>query len=284
MKRRLILAIIAAITATGAFVILQQRGQPSYQGEPISYWMQLYPRYPHQAMPAIKAMGAQAMPFIISDLRARDSKFDVWMGGIRRRYEWLPGHSISESARHRRAVMACHELGTNAQSALPDLEALLPKQSDELNVTGAIAKTGVPGTFVLLRAFTNASFSPAIKAEIIGALHGTYYLFPGSCDPSRPVIYLTNQLSAAAAAVRRDAAEALGWICQLPEISVPALGALLVDPDGQVRLKAITSLGRFKRDTNAASFLRAGLDDMDEDVRLAAANALRDPLPRRNYE
>jgi hypothetical protein len=45
------------------------------------------------------------------------------------------------------------------------------------------------------------------------------------------VTYLTNQITAPVAAVQRDAAGMLGWIRQLPDISIGALGGLIADPD-----------------------------------------------------
>ncbi len=235
--------------------------EPSFQGRPLSYWMEQYLYNPPQAEAAIQSFGASAMPVVIDDLQSRDFE------------------------RHRRAVLVCQSLGTNAQSALPYLEALLPKQSDELNVTGAITKTGTPGTFLLLQAFTNSSYSPAIKGEIIGALHYAYRR-PGAPDPGPLIAYLTNQLTAPTAAVRRSAAELLGWVGQLPEISIGALGGLLDDPDAEVRRTAIASLGRFLHEKKAERFIRAGFEDANAEVRTAATNSLRElyPPPRPNYE
>jgi len=181
VKWRFVVGFIALIAIISALIIVSQKAkqEPSYQGKPLTYWLQLYPDSPHRATLAIEAIGVDAMPWIISDLRATDTKLGVWL----RHQRWFRWRSVPADIRHRQALMACRDLGTNARLALPDLEQLLPKQSDELNVTSTIARTGVEGTLMLLRSFTNVSYSPSIKAAIIGTLQLTY-LSPNS--PIRP--------------------------------------------------------------------------------------------------
>jgi len=288
MKWGLLLVISAALAVFGVVVLTQLEKEPSYEGISFSEWMTLYPSNPDRASFAIRAMGKEALPFIRRDLRARDTKFDLWLRAKLRQQNWLDWNSLSAFRRNVNGIQGCAELGTNAEAALPELEALL---SHDLRmrreVVSAMMRTGTAGSFFLLRAFTNATYPSEIKAEVTGALQLMFWI-PNSPDPTPTIRYLLNQLDITTPSVRRDAAEALGWIRQLPAVCIPALGTLISDADVEVRRAAVVSLGRFGAGTKTHSepLVRRAFDDSDLSVRTAATNALGRlyPPPPVDYE
>jgi hypothetical protein len=74
MRKRKLFLLVAGCLALAAFLLLRfnTRREPTYQGKTISYWLQQWSldRASPEATKGIRAMGSNAMPFILKRLRS----------------------------------------------------------------------------------------------------------------------------------------------------------------------------------------------------------------------
>ncbi|HMJ91211.1 MAG TPA: hypothetical protein VK530_15425 [Candidatus Acidoferrum sp.] len=277
---------IVIACAIVAFFIMSREEEPAFEGKPLSHWLARLDSDPRTANVAITAMGSKATPFVIEELRAHDSSLEIWWRQFVRRQGWRWSYTMPATHRNRRAVRACMILRTHALLAVPHLEKLLhqAKTPDERNeIWLVLCRVEAPGTLVMFHTMTNGN--PKLRSEARSVL-SLNYSSGLSSNPTPVVTLLVSNLLHGSMPMRGHAAEALGWIGKLPDVTIPALGLCLNDPDEKLRNVAVASLGHFTRNTNAEHFVRTAFADRARSVRVAATNALTRlyPPPPISYE
>src|SRR5215510_3376201 len=87
-KRRpyqLLLVAGLALVSTAVVLCLRER-EPRYQGKPASYWLDLWSRGPQASDAAFKAMGPQAVRFLIKVLEHKPTTLAVKLDEARDKY------------------------------------------------------------------------------------------------------------------------------------------------------------------------------------------------------
>lgn len=261
--------------------------EPVYQGKSLSGWLRVYrrpigamaPGVSPEAAEAIRHIGTNALPFLVSWLQERQELpawkqkvFSVvyrWKLGAPGReilLEWVAGRQL----RAGRAFWGFVILGEAARSAVPDLERVA-HGADRLSAAAAITALGYvgpEGLRPLLSMITNSAFP--LRKEAMGSLSQMRYLGANA----HPAIVLLIQ-SLGDPDLAPAAADGLGRLRLESEISVPALAQCMNSTNPQLRMWGALSLGRFGGSARAAvPGLVKTLDDPEADVRREATNAL----------
>jgi HEAT repeat protein len=256
-RRRLLLAVLLVVVAFADACFARE---PSYQGRPLHEWLEdLDDQHPgpknDAAQQALRHIGHNAVPEIISLLESRDS----------------------------RAVLACYVIGPEAKPAIPALVALLNDGNYQRRHVGtigaALGRIGPEAVVPLLGSLTNSNV--LVRWEVAGSLAIDFdpqNIVAAHFRSSAPIVVpaMIKCLRDNAPQVRIDAACCLGNIGQEPATVIPALvGLLSSEKDPQVRCYACLAIGQFKQQAQSAtSSLFAALEDDDPPVRGTAAIAL----------
>lgn len=207
--------------------------QQSYQGEPLTKWLQDLGSQDadvrEKAKDAVRAIGTNALPAYLETLRSSDSTWDT-----------------------ARAADAIAALGTTARPALPALVEILkhPRDRDAkafditFNVALAFRGLGVDAVAPLTNAI--GSNNAQVRALACGALA---QLGPVA-KPAVPC--LVAQLQDDDSRARNSAIIALGEIHGEPELVVPALVEKLRSQDDYCKTFAAMALGNFRASAKSA--------------------------------
>lgn len=296
--------VVLALLALGARRILIPP-EPVYQGLPLSRWLERYQSDADspETDEAVRAVGAEAIPLLLRNLRVRDSAVRLLLGRI-------GVHTSLAEIHHLRAEKGFSALGAAASNAVP---ALLQVYAQNASVTArhaaanALVEIGpAAGIAVPALAESCASTNAQERAFALYTL-GRMALQPdrvvpilvrGLNDGDREVRYqaafglssfafmggnaqaaipaLVQSLQDSYLGVRCGAAQALGQIHAETDRVVPALLQSLKDSDPYVRIHSAAALGRFG--TNAKAGLEPLIEMMNDGTngeRDAASNALR---------
>src|ERR1039458_1932968 len=154
-KRSVILLCFAAFCGAICFLAYPSRpAEPVWQGKELSQWLTECksdnPReLTESAQKAIRAMGTNALPFLLALVANTDSsaklKLRVWAGkgSIIRR--WIPTHYISRIG----AAAGFEALGKEAAPAAPELIKLLNDEQTEYPAALALSAIGPPAVPLL---------------------------------------------------------------------------------------------------------------------------------------
>ena len=139
LGRHISLVIIGVLTV---FVLqLLIPGEPTYQRQPASHWLELWTTYDldkmNQSEEAFAAMGPSGVSFLIRSMETRPSQLDVKLSDWSEHHElpdWLASRLPDEFVIQRRrlaAVDLISELGTTAQSAASVLRHICNDSSED---------------------------------------------------------------------------------------------------------------------------------------------------------
>ena len=274
--------------------------EPVYQGKSLSSWVdrvgqiERYNGAPEDAVAAIRAIGSNAVPFLLE-----------WMPhpGAEKPVEGFPDWSDVE--------IAWWALGTKGEAAIPELARIInrPQHSmDDYSVwtenAKAISYLGPEAIVPMLTAATNmagqhelwellhnfqnlgTNGAPAIPALIHWANDADYWVRDGVVSalggigkrPDLAVTVLMNALQHDSnSMVRRDAAAALGTFANDSDAVLPELIKTLKDPDWEARGGALSGLGKIQSKPEVVVPLIAPfLYDDNNVIQRTAAYALRD--------
>jgi hypothetical protein len=225
---------------------------PVYQGKHLREWMDGHPR---EYVPAVRAIGTNAIPFLLAELQATDSALArlgesllarVQMGPL-----WTPARM-----RHYHARLAFQILDTNALPAL--LEALFshPMQIKEGDLSwaagAALSWLSSPEAEELKQRRLGEALrqdSPALRANACLAFYA------GNRPAAQQVTRLAELTHDADPRVRVAATRGLMTWHTNGTTVLPALIARLADPEPEVRQLALQALAA--RGSNAVSALPA---------------------------
>jgi HEAT repeat protein len=275
MRRGLVAVLLVAITVAVAW-FAGPLIEPSYQGRSLHAWLKdLDGQHPgpknDAAIEAVRHIGRDAVPEIISLLESRDSS-------LRQRFlKWFSDHHVVKLAYtpvledHHRAVLACNAIGPEAKPAIPALIALLNDGDYQRRYPGyvgaALGRIGPEAVVPLIGSLTNSDFK--VRTEVATSL--------GHFRTSGPIVVpaLIRCLQDSSTHVRAIAAYSLALIAQEPTTAVPALVGVLGDANLYVRRNACRALGEYKEQAQSATApLFAALEDSDPTIRATAAISL----------
>ena len=216
---------------------------------------------------AIQAIGTNALPLVMADLRAKYTIKDRAVAWLAPRAPFLKLKPPDVADRWVRGIRAMEVLGPLGRPYLPELitmvsnstgyseGALLAVGPDALPVfTNLLANSKYPQTGNLIGSFANAVYANRITPE----------------QAAVALPYLVHVFQSTDSHGRWYAASAFGAIHQDPDVCVPLLITGLTDPTPSVRESSVQSLGAF----GEAASMHAG--------KLADAFDRVDPLTRRS--
>ena len=278
MRRRLLIGLVLALLGLGAVVVLVTKpAEPSHQGKPLSFWLEeIGYNQPEtsrdEARKAIRAIGTNAIPWLIADLRLDEPR---WKRIFK---EWATKQPIvkvtyrTPDARGFEAAWGFHALGAAGSPAIPELVKLLDQNPG--HVPAALSWIGVDAVPALVAALTHTNRH--VRANAGGALANAVSAggIPRTAAAAAVPIWL-EQLKDSDANLRYYAAWGLGTIGQQASICVPALIQALDDPVPAVQSASAKSLQDFgPAAVDAVPALTSLFSSPDASVRQAVAGAL----------
>ena len=258
--------------------------EPEYQGIKLSDWAKNYPRNQPQADKAMRAIGTNALPWLIEWLP--DEPPPRWKQKVLKQMAKLPsrvGGNYAKKAlmswygmnRFQFASQSFRDLGKNARPAIPDLVRIAcnPKYQQGGKAAAYILigfhEESLPGLITVLLTSQAPGRRPAID----------YFRWNGvsklGTNANAAVEALVLCLVDNDPLTRNDAVFALAKLAVRADVAVPALAKSVADPDAQVRSLSLAALAVYgDLAHSAAPVVRKALDDPDQHVREMARYAL----------
>jgi HEAT repeat protein len=258
----------------------------SYQGKPASYWLDEFDSPTNNSIAAFKAMGSNAVPFLIKVLETKSSKLGEIADTARSKYSQQIPPIVEKSmpsayrmqARREEAAYLIEQIGPEAEAAIPTLLKVFTDQTEDSRVSqgarsalmamGEKAATLVP---IYLSWLKNTN----VDVQIEGAV------FLGSVGPKAKsaVPELLQAADSNDLQLRWSAAWALWRIDRHTNVALRVFSPGL-ECTNDLRLSAF---GRFREMGPAArpvaQKIAVALRDEDEQVREAAVRALKEIDP-----
>ena len=215
-----LVAVILLLAALAASVMVRSSvPDPTCQKRRLSDWLTDYDKLGPTATfaevnAAVRQLGTNALPELISLMRAKDSAWLCWLLNSAERHHVPRPPLANAERRHSRALAAFRALGPAAEPALPALAASV--RHDNFGwVLSAVAGLGLEGCPVLLSCLTNAE-APirAYAAALLGL---------SQCDPAVVVPALCARLGDPDSDVRHQVARTLAGMASSRDLAVPAL-------------------------------------------------------------
>lgn len=223
LGRKLSYGLLAAVftpTLLCTLYWLARSPDETYQGKPLEFWLrggQPPPQYlpatnwsPSQAEAAVRHLGDQAIPVLLRKLRASDSPLRLRWRRLMQKQHFIKIDSIPSNRSNIAGYEGFKILGPAGSPAIPELVRLAENE----------------------KCFSCRLYS-------IGSLG---WVGP---DATNAIPQLVKWLADTNATIRWNTALTLSRIHENPGLVVPALTALLHDPDRQVKLDAINALAAF---------------------------------------
>jgi len=132
------LAVIGAVTVTGAWFLLVRSPEPKYRGRTVNSWLrQVFDTAGNQgqALEALGAMGAQAVPCEIRALTRTDAALDKWYEGVYRKlpsryWKYLPAPIAAKTIRSAAELALLNN--RHVGEFIPELVRLLKHRDSEV--------------------------------------------------------------------------------------------------------------------------------------------------------
>ncbi len=247
--------------------------EPVYRGEPLSAWLDdlnstsLYTQ--ETAKTAIREMGTNAVPALLTMLLSSDSYFELQLSKLLEKQSFVRFRFRTAEECHVLAIKGCRALGPPARPAIPALIGFLNNAETASDAAFSLVVID-EGIFPLTRAVTNENYAVAVRSAAAARLASGRY------DEAAVVAALLASLRDKNPQVSAQAARALGVINKEPDLVVTALTESLNSPSALVRRESAVALGRFGPMAQSAlpSLLKASEDD-DRTVRKEVAVALK---------
>ena len=164
---RFTLVLIPAISCLVA-VQSAQSAEPVYNGKPLSEWLLLNAARDDSATEAIRQIGTNAIPTLLDLLSTTEWNKKRVVSKLKSkgfRKEFLGRHAETEDIRTV-AVDGFKILGTNAESAIPQLTKLLHESEPRLEVAYTLAGIGTKGFAVLTNAINDEDLAGVLVLAI----------------------------------------------------------------------------------------------------------------------
>jgi HEAT repeats len=298
--KRLVLWMGAALIFAGALLALLSSTpkEPEYQGRKLSVWLEAangsYPQIAvTSAWAAVHAVGADGLPWLLTELQARDSFLRnlhiVWERKILRSTR----RPLGPEYRHVQARAGLAMIGDAALPAIPELAGRL--SDSNVSVSARFALDAIAGGLKSHLVNKPAGWtnvpppaSPKAHAAVVDAylasLNGDktwakaeslYALGMYPEDATRILPAALRYTRDKSEMVRGAAAWVLGKFAREPVPVIPELIRLLDDPAAPVRRNAAFALGKYYRQAKTAvPRLLDARRDPDPEVRKVANESL----------
>jgi HEAT repeats len=285
------LVVVFVMAAIGALLYVSRTNEPSFQGRALSQWLNDIDkaRDDHEAeaaMNAVRQIGTNAIPSLLSTMRAEDSKLKQTASTLLARLHIFRIQLADANGKHSRAFVGFHALGPQASSAIPELKVLM--NNPKIVRFAAAALVNINSNGVQEATSGLQSTNALVRRETAGVL-GTMGIvrFTTNATPARMAILraqaevavppLIRALNDSDELTRARAATSLGLLGQKPETVVPALVKNLQETNGwRVPASAAKGLGRFGTNAVAAlPALKAIAGHQDSRVREAVAASIQ---------
>ena len=282
MKRRRILLLLALVAVAAGVVLFWPRGpkEPVYQGKRLTEWiLAQWPtrRFPTQhereradaARQAIKAVGTNGIPYLVSEFVRPESK---WRTSFNRWASKHPAIRFRFANFDTRVLTAASGLGVLGRDAAPALPTLAEYLGDSrLGLTAAMAMGKAEDLAIpyFLKAIASTD---TLAAENAGKVIGNLMQLR---DAETAIPSLIQMLQHTNDSTRRVAAWTLGALPSQSSPIVPALTAVLSDPVPIVQAHACHALARKgKPAVPAVPALLRLMTNSDPQLAFAASNAV----------
>jgi HEAT repeat protein len=269
------LALVIAVLLIFFFAF--PRGEPSYQGKPLSRWIRgleyenMNPT--DEQRTALRAMGEPAVSRLVEILEHRDSLLKRKFVAYSRTHPNIHNRFIArrqvipEDVYHAEAATALGEIGPAARMAIP---ALVAATTNDYYIVrnrakAALIKIREDSVAPLLQALNDPRSPNWTQAAQTAKYLGT--------NAQAAVPLLVKALQDTNVAVRQIATEALGGIASGPDLTVPALiECVEKETDPGVQRDAIDALCQFKNEKKRITpVLLSFMQNKNHNVWLGAA-------------
>jgi HEAT repeat protein len=260
-RRNLVLTLLVVLGFVLLCLALRPR-EPVYQRKRLSDWLRELDSWPAKssepATQAIRAIGTNALPYLISVLQSEDSALKVKLVEFIRRQSLIRLRLRFADENCDAAYKALLILGQRATNAIPDIGRMINERNMSGRATMALFAIGGDSIPVLVEACNHTN--PSVRAEAAFVLcklttgkrgYTTTYYPTGSTNPvsgfvmtlgDDDIAALSANLDDPRPAVRRASAEALGGHSGIAKSAVPALVQAMEDADQTVREAAAQAL------------------------------------------
>ncbi len=296
-KRRLLVVLPAVLLVAALYAIFRPQPEPSYQGRSLRTWLadfdkdlarnprwglapfliQDVKRLDQKAVEAIRQIGTNALPFLLSWIRYEAPAWNTKLKGLLKKagISWSPG--LDKERRAARAQVAFEILGPRAKAAIPELTRVTDDSRPSIPARRAILALSCLGEAAvppLVSLITNETRHHELRLR---ALESMAWM---GTNARAAVPALIQCLKDPDRGIRSLAASDLGQLKSEPELVVPALTTTMRDADADVRYCAITALGQFGSEARSATpALLNSLTDPQAHVRAQARNTLQKIAP-----
>jgi HEAT repeat protein len=213
-----------------------QAKEPVYDGRPLSDW--LLGRPDEEQQNAIRQIGTNAIPILLDILGATDKT-------VKKVVAKLDNKALRQAVRsgdydiENLKVLAVNGfglLGTNAESAVPQMVKLLNNDETSFHAAQSLAEVGPKGFAALTNSLTSQNAN--VRNSVVFALGQK-----GGGDPKLVTQLLINALKDEDGGVRANATDFLAG--REPDMAIQALIPMLDDKDPDPRRWAAISLGSY---------------------------------------
>jgi HEAT repeat protein len=272
--------LLLGLLGANSFVLLHAPTETSFGGRRLTEWLRNVPMPDpsgaraaeiEEARHALEQMSPDAFPYMLSMMRATDSRLRAKINALLTKPTWLnlrlpPAPSVLSRWEAARGFAI---LGGKAQAVVPALSRMLRDPETAGQAAVALAHIGTDEAWRALEGGLRSQ-DVRVRQTILGPLEMV------SLPTDRLVPALLERLDDPDAWVREGATRLLGWIATGPERVVPALADRLGDRSSNVRRAAACSLHRFGERAQAAiPALQAALFENDPTYRQAVEQALQ---------
>jgi HEAT repeat protein len=263
-----------------------RQAEPRFDGRPLAVWLaeadaSQAPPTRERAEAAVRHIGARALPGLLADLRAVDSRWEETLRELLERQSWIRVTRPSAWERHHRGLTGLRVLGPVAAPLIGDLRPLVGPRG--LHVVTALASIGAPAMPALLDTLGHSNeLVRAVTARAL-ALAVSDRLLPRDLATSAVPVLVRNLRADRNRELRGYPLFALATLRAFPDLCVPALIEGLDDSNPRMRASSAEALSAFGVEARLAiPALRKLLDDPEETARHAATLALAVIQPNAN--
>jgi HEAT repeat protein len=245
MKKRWCIALsVAAAALVIAFVagLVSGTREPEYEGRKLTQWLEelRHPSSPSplartNAMIAIRQMGTNAVPYLVTMLHAKDSRLKTKCMDLLSRLRWVNIQFRDDYLRRDDALMGLGVLGPDARAAIPDVAKLLDDRRHAQMAAYTLHQIGAEAVPVLNLALKSTNTWTRSQAAGFLGVSGDDASVPDLIAALKDSDFITKS----------KAANALTRFPEQAEVIVPALIGCLDDPNDTFRMNAARALASF---------------------------------------
>lgn len=252
LNRWRVAVLLAVVSVLTCILLLMRSNEPVYEGRPLGKWLREHPK---EYRPAVLALGTNALPYLLAEIQATDSRVSKWGQRMLARASIGPFWRTASDRRYH-AALGLQILDTNAVSALLEMIFSRPMKMEEGDSSYSAASVL---TFLATEAAQNEvsdRIAEALRSTDIdqrrnGCLTLAIWPHPrADCQVLVPTLCGDSNAMVRAAAMR-----AMMFTVWTNEQTLPALVSGLADEQATIRWLAINALAN--RGSNAISALPA---------------------------